>query len=746
MALDMDQLRKMFYEECRENLEVLENELLNIDLANVEKETINTIFRAAHSIKGGAATFNLFDISEFTHSIEAFLDLVRNDEKDLTKNSIDVLLKGGDCIQSMLAGHESDETVDEELKASVNALIEGLLSDSGSDESIEPALEHVAVDESEHDSEPSKVQETTVEGSPKHWRIEFKPHREMFFSGNDPLRIIRELMEFDENGSVEATLDNIPEIAEIEEELCYLSWTISVSGDVSLADIEEVFEWVEDECDLTIQPVYEAEGSSNINTANEEEESNIQETSQEHALSKSSPSNLSPSKSAAQNSGASIVSEANVSSTDSASSNSISANSVPATNASASTKAAKGDSSVSSIRVDIDKVDGLINLVGELVITQSMLNEIGNDFSIDKLDKLKEGLDQLLQNSRDLQENVLNIRMLPMSFAFSRFPRLVRDLCGRLEKQVDLQITGENTELDKTVLERIVDPLVHLVRNGIDHGIEIPEVRRESGKSEEGVISLNAYHQGGAIIIEIKDDGAGIDCDVLWRKAIEKGVLAEDSRREEMTDKQVLNLIFAPGFSTADEVSDISGRGVGMDVVKRNIEELGGHIEVDSKLGIGSHFTISLPLTLAILDGQLVKVGSEVYVIPLLTIIESIQISPECIKHASGGVELYRLRDENIPILRLQDELEMGESGPLNDRILCLVEAAGTRVGLVLDELLDQQQVVIKSLESNYSKVPGISGATILGNGAVSLILDIQGLITSYLTKSSGSSNKGIAA
>ncbi|PMK01194.1 chemotaxis protein CheA [Vibrio sp. 10N.261.55.A7] len=746
MALDMDQLRKMFYEECRENLEVLENELLNIDLANVEKETINTIFRAAHSIKGGAATFNLFDISEFTHSIEAFLDLVRNDEKDLTKNSIDVLLKGGDCIQSMLAGHESDEIVDEELKASVNALIEGLLSDSGSDESIEPTSEHVDVDESEHDSEPSKVQETTVEGSPKHWSIEFKPHREMFFSGNDPLRIIRELMEFDENGSVEANLDNIPEIAEIEEELCYLSWKISVSGDVSLADIEEVFEWVEDECDLTIEPVYEGEGVSDVSPANEDKEANIQETSQEPSLSKSSPSNLSPSIPEAQNGGTSNRSQTNASSTDSAPSASISENSVPATNASASTKAVKGDSSVSSIRVDIDKVDGLINLVGELVITQSMLNEIGNDFSIDKLDKLKEGLDQLLQNSRDLQENVLNIRMLPMSFAFSRFPRLVRDLCGRLEKQVDLQITGENTELDKTVLERIVDPLVHLVRNGIDHGIEIPEVRRESGKSEEGVISLNAYHQGGAIIIEIKDDGAGIDCDVLWRKAIEKGVLAEDSRREEMTDKQVLNLIFAPGFSTADEVSDISGRGVGMDVVKRNIEELGGHIEVDSKLGIGSHFTISLPLTLAILDGQLVKVGSEVYVIPLLTIIESIQISPECIKHASGGVELYRLRDENIPILRLQDELEMGESGPLNDRILCLVEAAGTRVGLVLDELLDQQQVVIKSLESNYSKVPGISGATILGNGAVSLILDIQGLITSYLTKSSGSSNKGIAA
>ncbi len=401
---------------------------------------------------------------------------------------------------------------------------------------------------------------------------------------------------------------------------------------------------------------------------------------------------------------------------------------------------------MTSIRVDIDKVDNLINLVGELVITQSMLAEIGNDFSIDKLEKLKAGLDQLLQNSKDLQEHVLNIRMLPMSFAFSRFPRLVRDLCGRLGKEVDLQIHGEHTELDKTVLERIVDPLVHLVRNGIDHGIEMPDVRQQQGKASFGTLTLNAFHQGGSIIIEVKDDGAGIHCDRIWQKAIEKKVLPADSRREEMSDKQIVNLIFAPGFSTADQVSDISGRGVGMDVVKRNIEELGGHIEVDSQQGQGSTFTISLPLTLAILDGQLVKVAGEVYVIPLLTIIESIQIDPRHIKHAAGGVELYRLREENIPILRLQQEFAMGHSREFRSKILCVVEAAGTRVGLLIDELLDQQQVVIKSLESNYQKVSGISGATILGDGSVSLILDVQGLITNFLKRRTESGNSGIAA
>ncbi|MGF1697294.1 chemotaxis protein CheA [Vibrio lamellibrachiae] len=710
MALDMDQLRKMFYEECRENLEVLENELLNIEIESVEKETINTIFRAAHSIKGGAATFNLFDISEFTHAIEAYLDLVRNDEKDLTKYSIDVLLKGGDVIRNMLEGHESEEVVDEELKSSVNTLIEKLLDDD-QEPKVEISSAKSEKTNSDSSTEPEQAPLEEDNRTPLTWTIQFKPHKEMFFSGNDPLRIIRELMESNDQGSIKACLDQLPELAEIEEELSYLNWEITINGEVPLSDIEEVFEWVEDECDLTIEPHYAPQDTELAAQQPEELTTEVDDNSiVEEATTKEPSESKEKAKSASGN------------------------------------KASKGDSSVSSIRVDIDKVDGLINLVGELVITQSMLNEIGNDFSIDKLGKLKEGLDQLLQNSRDLQENVLNIRMLPMSFAFSRFPRLVRDLCGRLEKQVDLQITGENTELDKTVLERIVDPLVHLVRNGIDHGIEIPSVRAASGKPEEGVISLNAYHQGGAIVIEIKDDGAGIDCDVLWKKAIEKGVLPADSRREEMTDKQVLNLIFAPGFSTADEVSDISGRGVGMDVVKRNIEELGGHIEVDSTLGTGSHFVINLPLTLAILDGQLVRVGGEVYIIPLLTIIESMQIVPDCIKHASGGMELYRLRDENIPILRLQDELEMGESGQMNDRILCFVEAAGSRVGLVIDELLDQQQVVIKSLESNYSKVPGISGATILGDGSVSLILDIQGLITSYLTKSTNSGNKGIAA
>ncbi|MEI8611338.1 chemotaxis protein CheA [Enterovibrio sp. Hal110] len=408
-------------------------------------------------------------------------------------------------------------------------------------------------------------------------------------------------------------------------------------------------------------------------------------------------------------------------------------------------KAAAKTDAVSSIRVEIDKVDNLINLVGELVITQSMLTELGQNFSESKLERLQAGLDQLLQNTKELQESVLNIRMLPISFAFNRFPRLIRDLSSQLGKTVELVIEGEQTELDKTVLERITDPLVHLVRNAVDHGLEGPEARLSNGKSETGRVSLNAYHQGGSIVIEVRDDGAGLNKERVWKKAIEKGLLHHDMALDDLSDHQVYNLIFAPGFSTAEQVSDVSGRGVGMDVVKRNIEDLGGHIEVDSEPNVGSIFRISLPLTLAILDGQLIKLADQVFVVPLISIIESIQIESDRVKVATGGVELYRLREENIPILRLKEEFELGETGALDKQLLCLVEAGGNRVGLLLDEMLGQQQVVIKSLESNYTRVNGISGATILGDGSVSLILDVQGLMSGFLSRV-GDSKSHIAA
>ena len=704
MALDMDQLRKVFYEECRENLEVLENQLVSMDPGSVDLETINTIFRAAHSIKGGGATFDLLDISEFTHLMEAFLDEAREGRRQLDHQIIDLLLKGGDCINDMLVAHETGTEHNTAMRTELMAKFEQLLSgEANQEKASEPAAE---------------VNEVVADDGSSDWLIQFIPHKDIFFSGNDPVRIIKELRELGTYSSVACQVDSLPNLDIIEPEMCFLSWRITLDGTVKREHINEVFEWVEDECDLIItRLVHDTPLMMPAPLGEPPAEDVLPEIKEPNITLTSEPVAATPDSNAVALS----------SPVEKPASKVEKAERVPAQTQ------AKSDTSVSSIRVDIEKVDNLINLVGELVITQSMLTELGTDFSAEKIERLQAGLDQLLQNTKELQESVLNIRMLPISFAFNRFPRLVRDLSGKLGKKVQLNVQGEHTELDKTVLERIADPLVHLVRNAIDHGLEMPAERLSHNKGEVGNIELNAYHQGGSIVIEVADDGAGLNKERIWQKAVDKSILAPDSHLDEFSDNYIFNLIFAPGFSTAEQVSDISGRGVGMDVVKRNIEGLGGQIDVISKEGEGSRFTISLPLTLAILDGQLVKVADQVFVIPLITIIESIQIKSERVKIASGGIELYRLRDENIPIMRLHEEFELGTSGSLAGRLLCFVEAGGNKVGLLLDELLGQQQVVIKSLESNYTKVPGFSGATILGDGSVSLILDIQGIISGYL-------------
>lgn len=365
--------------------------------------------------------------------------------------------------------------------------------------------------------------------------------------------------------------------------------------------------------------------------------------------------------------------------------------------------------------------------MGELVITQSMLSELGNDFDLSKVERLTSGLEQLLQNTKELQESVMRIRMLPISFAFNRFPRLIHDLAKKTGKDIELILKGEQTELDKTVMEQIGDPLVHLVRNAVDHGIEPADVRVANGKPEKGTITLDAYHQGGNIVIEINDDGGGIDREAVFNKALEKDVVEQNTT---LTDSQVFDLIFEPGFSTAKEVSDISGRGVGMDVVKKNIQSLGGRIQVESTPGEGSKFKVNLPLTLAILDGQLVKVGSETYIVPLITIVESLQAKPELINRVSGDMILYRLREDNVPVIPVCKLFDIpAENDTVDNALLVVVEADGQKVGLMVDDLLAQQQVVIKSLKDNYQQVEGISGATILGDGSVAMILDIPGMI-----------------
>jgi two-component system chemotaxis sensor kinase CheA len=677
MSVDLSQFHQVFFEESFEGLDVMESELLDMDPADVDDETVNNIFRAAHSIKGGAGTFGFMPVSEFTHVLETLLDEIRSGKRSMEPRYVDLFLQSVDCLRGMLSDMQDGNDPETERPAELRKEFEVILGM----EQESAASENTDADSDEKDHG---------------WLIDVHPHTDLLMTGNEPFRMFRELRELvgEDSFDVTADIDNVPELSSLTPEECIINWQIKVTTSVPLDDIKAIFEWVEDECDLTYSPLTgDADTPADNSTtpdqkAPEEQEQQSQETPE--VVAEKAP----------------VIAEAQ--------------------KAAKPAKAPKKAAESSSIRVSIDKVDSLINMVGELVITQSMLGQLGQDFDLSRLAKLQEGLSQLEQNTRELQESVMKIRMMPISFAFSRFPRLVRDLGGQLGKKVILETIGEQTELDKTVMEKINDPLVHLVRNSMDHGLETTEKRIAAGKSEEGTITLNAYHQGGNIVIEVADDGAGLNEDRILTKAIEKGLVPENNS---LTPEEIHNLIFLPGFSTAEAVSDISGRGVGMDVVRRNIQALNGSIEVKSQRNVGSTFIIRLPLTLAILDGQLVKVCEETYIFPLVSIVESIQIHRSSLNHVTGSQYVMQLRDEYIPIVRLDQIFGLRDDKDVVDEMmLVVVEGDNEKIGIVVDDLLGQQQVVIKSLEQNYQKVSGISGATILGDGTVALIIDISSI------------------
>ena len=703
MSIDLSEFHDIFFEECSDGLSVMESGLLTLD-NGTDVEEINAIFRAAHSIKGGGASFGFTDISEFTHVMETLLDEMRDGRREVTREIVDLLLESVDVLRDMVAAARDDGESDDERTATVKARLDSVLA--GNDPASEGgAAESVAADE--------PVAEET--GKPG-WKIFFKPAPEMLKGGNDPAKIFRELETL---GTLEVSSDSsaLPDFNEMSPELSYLSWTLVLQGDVEIDAIREVFSWVEDECELNIEPLEVAE----------------KETEKGEADAKASESAPEPAAEVAPEEPKEAVSD------DSDKKDKP----VPEKAEKAKTeekqspkpkpkpKAATQHKENGSIRVGIDKVDALINMVGELVITQSMLSQTSSTLeegTIQNYEKLLDGIAQLERNTRELQESVLQIRMLPISFSFSRFPRLVRDLSKSMGKVIELKMTGEHTEVDKNVLEKIGDPLVHLVRNSLDHGIETPDIRQSKGKPETGVLELCAYHEGGDIIIKVIDDGAGLNRERILTKAIDKGLVSEN---EELTDERIFNLIFMPGFSTADQISDVSGRGVGMDVVRRNVRDLGGNVSINNNAsGAGSTVTIRLPLTLAILDGQLVRIGNEIYIVSLVSIVETLQMTDEQLNSVTGQSELYRLRDEYIPIIRVNQLFGSSTgSNDLLDGLLVVVESDGMRVGLFVDDLLGQQQVVIKSLETNFKQIQGISGATILGDGTVALIMDVPGLI-----------------
>jgi two-component system, chemotaxis family, sensor kinase CheA len=673
MTLDLAQFHESFFQESFEALDSMEAALLALSAgATADPETINTVFRVAHSIKGGAATFGFTRITTVAHTAETLLDQLRSNKRTVTPRTVDLLLAVVDVTRDMLASTQQGTRHEPTALAPLLEDLATIINDPHGNGAIGAAAP--AVPGPEPVAEVRAPAGSEVTG----WQIRLTPGPLMLVHGNDPLRLLAELETL---GPLAVRVDaaRVPPLTELDAEQCVLSWDITLGAAVTIDQVREVFDWAEDDCELVIAPLGSAASAAG-----------------------EAPDAPTP-----------VPAPAPV------------AADVAGTEAAA--KAGAGDHS--SIRVSIDKIDELMNTVGELVITQSMLSQSAAQLEGHTADELRGGLAQLERQMRALQESVMRVRMLPISFVFNRFPRMVRDLSQKLGKNIELKLVGEQTELDKTVLEKIGDPLVHLVRNSIDHGLELPDQRLEAGKPAVGTITLNAYHKGGNVTLEVSDDGGGLDRARIERKARERGLLAPD---EELSDDRIYNLIFAPGFSTAEVVSDVSGRGVGMDVVRRNVNELGGHIQVLSEAGKGTTVRIRLPLTLAILDGQLVRVGEEVYVVPLVAIVETIQIARERVSSVAGRAELFRLRDDYIPIVRLSEHFGIDSKiTDLLDGLLMIVEADGRRVGIFVDDLLAQQQVVIKSLETNFRQIPGLAGATMLGDGRVALIIDVPGLIMS---------------
>ncbi|MGN6705342.1 MAG: chemotaxis protein CheA [Rhodanobacter sp.] len=655
-AVDLTQFHKTFFEESLEGLDAMEAALLALDSGSTDHELVHTIFRAAHSIKGGAATFGFAEVAAFTHVAESLLEEVRSERRGVDGELIDLLLRSVDCLRAML-DHTSH----------------GLPAADADSEALRGELVRLVSGE----AAPVPAATPTAAASVDGWAIRFVALPHLLQTGNDPLRLFRELQQLGRLDVCRAfVVEAAPtQLAELDPGQCWLGWELRLHGAVARADVAAVFDWVEGDCELAIEPIAPA------------------------APVAAAPPVAAPAAS-------------------------------PAPAASAPRPAretAAASSEGSSIRVGIDKVDALINMMGELVITQSMLSDIGEHFHLSQLERLREGLLQLERNTRELQESVMRIRMLPIGSVFNRFPRLVRDLERKLGKQVKLELHGEHTELDKTVLEKIGDPLVHLVRNAIDHGLESPEKRRAAGKNETGTLRLDAYHEGGNIVVQISDDGAGLNRAAIVAKAEQRGLIRPG---QEVDDAEVAELIFQPGFSTAAQATDLSGRGVGMDVVRRNVRDLGGSVGVRSQSGKGSVFTIALPLTLAIIDGLVTAVGEERYIVPLISIVESLRLRPEMVRKIAGGGEVFHFRNEYLPIMRLHRAFGCSAAITEIERgIVVVVEEEGRRVGLLVDDLLGQQQAVVKSLEAHYQRVQGISGATILSDGSVALIVDVSGVV-----------------
>lgn len=691
-SFDLSQFYQIFFEEAGENLDLMEQTLLNLDLETADDEALNGIFRCAHSVKGGAATFGFADVAELTHQMESLLDRLRRHEVQPNALMVDVLLESADASRSLLARHQAGGVGDVPPTADLVRRISELAA-GGMPAAVTTPVAAASVAPAPM-SQPAATATAPVAAGQRVLEIKMGP--------------LERPAQADAVKDLFRDIAGLGEIADLPSDRAdtRMFRVVTASSNDDLLDLFAFH--------VARENIAVRELANDMSPAAVPAAVTVAVTAGPGYADDPPPgAPLAPAPGYGFFDGAPGVPSANQ----------------PAAASRAAAKpggAPVAQPEAATIRVAINKVDQLINLVGELVITQAMLAQNSRTLDPGIYQQLLAGLADLDRNTRDLQESVMSIRMIPMSIVFSRFPRMLRDLAGKLGKKVDFVTQGEATELDKGLVEKITDPLTHLVRNSCDHGVESPEERARKGKPETGTITLSASHQGGSIVIEVRDDGRGLSREKIMAKARERGLDVSD----QMTDGDVWQLIFAPGFSTAEVVTDVSGRGVGMDVVKRNIAALNGTIDIDSSEGHGMRVAVRLPLTLAIMDGMSVGVGDEVYILPLSSVVESFQIKSDTLNTVAQGSQLVKVRDEYMPVIELEKVFQVPR---LNQEsasdIMVVVEAEGSRVALLVDELLGQQQVVVKNLEANYRKVPNVSGATILGDGTVALILDTSALV-----------------
>jgi len=686
----LDQLKQTFFEECSEALQQLESGLTEIREGGGSDDTINAVFRSVHSVKGGAGIFGFEDLVGFAHVFETVLDAMRSGKMAASHDTVDLLLSANDVLTDLIAMSRAGEPIPADHGAECRAGLERLLGPDGGDaDGGEPA----PADFEGLDFVPVRVDAGADDTTPRVYQIVFRPKPDMLKNGNEPLPILRELRKLGEL-ALAADTCALPPLGELEPGRAYLGWTGELTTTATRTQVEEVFAFAANDCDLEM----------------------AQMSGPEQALPV-----LAPALDAEAQAAPSVVASPSIVPPEPEPKPKPSNAEPAAPRAAPPLKAA-----ATTMRVEVEKIDRVVNLVGELVIAQAMLGQVVHGLPEETSGRLAQVIDEVSHHTRELKDSVMSMRAQPIGAVFQRMPRLVRELAAKTGKKVRLEMHGENTEVDRSIIERLGDPLTHIIRNSIDHGIETPQARLAAGKNEEGTVRLSADHRGGRIVVEVVDDGAGIDSERVLKKARERGLTSPD---KVLNEDEINNLIFAPGFSTAETISDISGRGVGMDVVRRNIQDVGGRITLKSERGRGMTLQLALPLTLAVMDGMVIKVRNETYVLPMSVIVECLRPSGADIKNLMGSSGVLQLRGTLVPLVHLCELLDVGRVAATEERVVIIADAGdGSLFGVIVDELCGHQQVVVKSMEESYGAVAGVAGATILGNGRVALILDVEKL------------------